>query len=96
MTHDDLQNALVIFGLSPPVTFARIRERHRELALEHHPDHAGDAGTDGMARINAAYVLLSRYCTDYRFTFTEEEFLDQNPEERLRRQFATDPLWGKS
>ena len=28
------------------------------------------------------------------FSFTEEEFYEQNPEEQLRRQFMDDPLWG--
>jgi hypothetical protein len=95
MTHADLQNALALFSLTPPVTLSRIRERHRELAMEHHPDRNNGADAENMSRINAAYELLYRYCTDFRFAFTEEEFLDQNPEERLRRQFATDPLWGK-
>jgi hypothetical protein len=32
---------------------------------------------------------------DYRFSFAEEEFLEQNPDERLRQQFMDTPLWGK-
>jgi hypothetical protein len=34
------------------------------------------------------------YCRDYRFSFSREEFLEQRPEERLRQQFAQDPIWG--
>ena len=30
----------------------------------------------------------------YAFSFSEDEFLNQNPDERLRQQFAEDPLWG--
>lgn len=95
MTYADLQHALELFGLTPPVTLARIRERHRELVMEHHPDRTRGVDSGAMAGINAAYELLSRYGTTFRFTFSEEEYLDQFPEERLRRQFATDPLWGK-
>lgn len=96
MTHAALLNALALFGLEPPVTYGRIRERHRELALAHHPDRSPFGDPEAMARINAAYEILSRYCGEFRFAFTEEEFLEQNPEERLRRQFAAGALWGES
>ena len=46
--------------------------------------------------INAAYRVLLDYIEEYRISFTEDEFYEQNPEERIRRQFMNDPLWGKS
>ena len=46
-------------------------------------------------KVNAAYRTVSDYVSQYRFSFAEEEFYEQNPEERIRRQFADDPLWGK-
>jgi hypothetical protein len=36
------------------------------------------------------------YLQTYRFCFSEEEFYRQNPDERLRAQFANDPVWGAS
>jgi hypothetical protein len=36
------------------------------------------------------------YVESYRFSFSEDEFYEQNAEERVRMQFMTDPLWGKS
>jgi hypothetical protein len=44
-------------------------------------------------QVNAAYQLLIEYCTGYRFSFTRDEFFEQNPEERLREQFAQDAIW---
>jgi hypothetical protein len=44
--------------------------------------------------INTAYEVLRAYCEDYVYCFTEDEFLEQVPEERLRRQFGWDPVWG--
>ena len=38
------------------------------------------------------YAIRSYYD---RYCFSEAEFLEQNPEERMRRQFAADPLWGR-
>lgn len=31
----------------------------------------------------------------YRFSFAEDVFYDQNPDERLQQQFMDTPLWGK-
>jgi hypothetical protein len=47
-----------------------------------------------MRQVNAAYRVLLGYCENYRFCFSEAEFFEQVPEERLRRQFGWDPVWG--
>lgn len=44
--------------------------------------------------IDANRVILE-YVESYRDCFSEEEYLEQDPEERLRRQFMGDPLWNK-
>jgi hypothetical protein len=48
-----------------------------------------------IRKVNAAYQIVLDYVAAYRFSFTKEEFYVQNPEERLRQQFADDPVWGK-
>jgi molecular chaperone DnaJ len=54
-----------VLGVRRDATNSTIKKRWRELAREHHPDRAaGNADADGeltarMARINAAYDLLS-------------------------------------
>jgi hypothetical protein len=48
-----------------------------------------------MQKINAAYRVLLDYLAGYRYSFAEEEFYEQQPEERLRQQFGEDPVWGK-
>lgn len=94
MTYQELQAALEIFGLGERATLQKIKDRHRDLVKQHHPDHNKN-NTDGMMfKINAAYEILKSYCENYQFCFTETEFLEQLPEERLRRQFGWDPLWG--
>lgn len=94
MTYRELQEALAVFELGERATLKQIKARHRALAKAHHPDrgHAGDAAA--MQRVNLAYRLLLAYCEGYRFCFSEEEFLEQQPDERLRRQFSWDPVWG--
>jgi len=62
----------------------------------HHPDSGNAADPMTIRQVNAAYRLLLDYVTEYRFSFAEEEFYEQNPEERLRQQFMETPLWGRA
>lgn len=95
MTYHDLQQALAILNLTDRVTMRDIKEQHRALVKQHHPDAGGTADHAQISRINAAYAILLSYVTHYRFSFSEAEFYEQNPEERLRCQFS-DPLWGEN
>ena len=94
MTYEELQAAVQILGLAGPVTVSEIKKRYRHLVKQLHPDVSDCQSTDAVSRLNAAYQLLLAYGEGFRFNFTLEEFLAQNPEERLRRQFADDPVWG--
>jgi hypothetical protein len=95
MTHAELKAALTDFGFSEHdrLTMAHIKRRHRELSKKYHPDLQGEAHQ--MQRLNNAAAILMSYLQSYRFSFSEEEFYRQNPDELLRMQFATDP-WGSS
>lgn len=94
MTYDELLSALAVFGLGRRVTFKELKARHHELVKQHHPDCNTDSTLEAIQQINAAYTLLSQYINDYRFSFDEAEFYEQNPEERLRRQFMDSSMWG--
>lgn len=93
MDYRDLKAALEIFGITERATLEQIKQRHRALVKQHHPDRTDNTNTEFMLKINAAYELLTAYCESYRYCFTEEEFLEQVPAERLRRQFGWDPMW---
>jgi hypothetical protein len=93
MEFEDLKEALDVFSLTGKASLQEIKARHRALVKRHHPD-AGGSENDRIRQINAAYQILLAYCRDYRFSFSREEFLEQRPEERLRQQFAQDPIWG--
>jgi hypothetical protein len=98
MTYAELKAALAIFGLSENdrPTMAQFKRRQRDLARSSHPDLAPGGDALRMQKINAAAAILSEYLTSYQFSFSEEEFYQQNPDEQLRRQFSNDPLWGAS
>ena len=94
MTYRELKDALKTFGITERATLEQIKQRHRELVKMHHPDQSVKTDPEMIRNINDAYEIITTYCAGYRYCFSEEEFLEQNPGERLRRQFGCDPLWG--
>jgi DnaJ-class molecular chaperone len=93
MTYAELGESLRIFGLGERATLREIRKRHRELVKRYHPDSCNDDDPGRIRKVNAAYRVLREYVESYRFSFSEDEFYEQNPEERIRRQFMADPVW---
>jgi DnaJ-class molecular chaperone len=94
MTYEQLRAALLEFGLGDRASLKEIKSRHRELVKQYHPDTGESHDPEKIRRVNASYRVLLDYVTEYRFGFGEEEFYEQNPDERLRRQYMDDPLWG--
>lgn len=95
MTCADLREALRVLGLGERATLREIKARHRELVKRHHPDTGNCDDPEMIRKVNAAHRVILDYISAYRFSFSENEFYEQNPEERIWRQFADDPLWGK-
>ena len=93
MTYQALKTAREIFGIGERATLSDIKGRHRELVKLHHPDGGNPDHPEQIRKVNAAYQVLLEYVTQYSFSFSEEEFYEQNPEEALRRQFMGDELW---
>lgn len=94
MTFAEFREAVEVFGLGERASLAQIKARHRELVKAHHPDRKGPAEPAAMVRINRANEVLMAYCRNYQFRFSEAEFIEQTPAERIRRQFGWDPVWG--
>lgn len=94
MTYEELDNARKLFGLTDRATLREIKGRFRQLAKLHHPDRSRQDDPEKIRALNSAHKILIDYCDNYRFSFGEEEFYEQNPDERLRKQFSDDPLWG--
>jgi DnaJ-class molecular chaperone len=95
MTYVELKNALQVLGLVERASLKEIRSRHRELVKRFHPDAGAAGDEEKMQQVNAAYEVVQKYLAEYRYCFSEEEFLDQNPEQRLWQQFYADPIWGR-
>ena len=95
MTYTDLLEALRVLGLGQRSTLREIKNRHRELVKRYHPDTGNVDEQETIRSVNAASKILLDYVSGYRFSFAEDEFYEQNPEEHLRRQFMDAPHWGK-
>jgi DnaJ-class molecular chaperone len=95
VTYAELQESLRTLGLGQRCSLREIKARHRELVKRHHPDTGNTSDNETIQHINAAYRTVLDYVTEYRFSFAEVEFYEQNPDERLRQQFMDTPLWGK-
>jgi len=88
MSYADLQEALRVLGLGERATIKEIKTRHRALVKRHHPDTGSTDEPEMIRKVNAAYRVLLDYVAGYRFSFAEDEFYEQNPEERVWMQFA--------
>lgn len=58
-------------------------------------DEGNGGDTEKIYRVIEANRVIMEYVESYRFCFSELEYLEQDPEERLRRRFMADPLWGR-
>ena len=94
MMFDDLRAALDVLGLGQEASLQLVRDRYRELAKRHHPDHGADPDNERIRQVNEAYQLVSSYLQAYIYDFSRETFYRQYPEERLREQFYNTDLWG--
>jgi len=58
VTNDQRRSALEALDLKDPVDWATIKNQHRRLVMEHHPDRGGDE--ERLSAINAAMDVLTR------------------------------------
>ena len=95
MTFSELKEALYLFGFheNDLLSIKRIKQRHRTLVRNAHPDLHADVDPERIRRLNEAAGIIMDYIQSYRFSFSAEEFYRQIPEEYLRHQFSGDPVW---
>ena len=72
--------------LHPTATLEVINAVYRQLAKQHHPDHAGPAAQQRMAAINEAYAVLGN--AEKRARYDEILSLQQGAPESRHRHSA--------
>jgi len=98
MTYKDLIESLEILDLSGEMSLPDIKKKFRRLSKKYHPDLCKDEieiCNEKMDKIKKAYNILEEYCTKFNFKFTQKEFYDQFPEEKVKEHYYNSGLWGR-
>jgi DnaJ-domain-containing protein 1 len=61
LSNDERREALETLGLEDPVDWPTIKQQHRRLAMEHHPDRGGDE-----ARLQAINIAMDKLARNYK------------------------------
>jgi DnaJ-class molecular chaperone len=87
---EEIGQARRLLGLGEAVTLKEIKQAYKRMAFRNHPDRGGDdpAYQEKMKKLNWAHKLLTEYCNQYRYTFTEEDVARAYPEETYLRRYA--------
>ncbi len=88
---DEIDEARRVLGLGEAATLNEIKNAYRRLAHRHHPDKrssaAGERAGETMKRLNWAYKLLVDYCSNYKYSFREEDVARAYPDEEHMRKW---------
>ncbi|SFV70542.1 Heat shock protein DnaJ-like [hydrothermal vent metagenome] len=74
----EFQNAVESLELLSLTTKEHVRKKYLKLSKKYHPDMERGS-TEKFQEIREAYEILVEYMDNFRFTFTDEEFKQQNP-----------------
>ena len=94
----DVEKAKEVLALGERASLTEIKKAYRNLSKKWHPDGCPKKRRyechEKMKEINWAYKVISKYVEEYRYSFAEEDVVEASPEERWKKQFGGDPLWG--
>lgn len=95
--YEEITRARQILELPETATMEQIKANYRRLLSRWHPDHCtGDSekAHEMTRKITKAYQVLLDYCSNYRYSFSQQAVKDQrDAEEWWMEQFGSDPLW---
>jgi len=86
---DEIDRARKLLGLSEIASLKQIKAAHRKLAHSYHPDldEADESRKEAMQEINWAHDLLEDYCSNYKYSFGEEDVARAYPNELHLKQW---------
>jgi len=88
---NEIDEARRLLGLGEAATLREIKSAYRRLAHRYHPDkHSGataEETEETMKRLNSAYKLLMDYCSNYKYSFGEEDVARTYPGDEYLRTF---------
>ncbi|MDD3521282.1 MAG: J domain-containing protein [Actinomycetota bacterium] len=92
ITFKDIDKARKILGLPDVSNIEDIKNKHRELILELHPDkhqNCSDKNTfeERVKEINLAYKIIMDYCIKHPISFKENNFKDIDEKKYMDEHF---------
>ena len=88
----EIDQARKLLGLGEAATLREIKAAYRRLARRYHPDkHSGTIGEDTeetMKRLNEVYKLLTDYCSNYKYSFREEDVARTYPHDEYLKRYC--------
>ena len=98
ISFEEIDKARKVLGLGEKATLVEVKSAHRALSKKWHPDKCEKKEQkichEKMKEINKAFQIVLKYIENYRYSFAEEKVIEESAEERWKRQFSGDPLWG--
>ncbi|MHB1347805.1 MAG: J domain-containing protein [Candidatus Humimicrobiaceae bacterium] len=81
ITFKDIENARKVLGLSDIASIEDIKDNHRKLILEYHPDRHNNSKDkqiyeEKIKDVNSAYKIIMDYSTKYPISFREDKVKD--------------------
>lgn len=86
----EIDEARRLLGLGEVATLKGIKQAYRQKAFQYHPDKGGGdkkQGEETMKKLNWAYKLLTDYCTNYSYSFKEEDVARTYPHDEYIRRY---------
>ena len=90
-TFTKIEKARVLLELREEATLKQIKSSYRRLALKYHPDICSTIECqETMKKINKAFGVVSKYCSDYCYSFREEDISRTYPVDEYFRKWKND------
>jgi len=88
---EQIDEARRLLGLGEAATLKQVKQAYKRAAQRYHPDTCKDGDKaqceEMMKKINAAYDLIMKYCSQYSYSFREEDVRRAYPYEEYLRKF---------
>jgi DnaJ-class molecular chaperone len=87
---EDIDKARKLLGLQEFATLVDIKKAYRKNAFQYHPDKSvTENAQDGeiMKSLNQAYKLLLEYCSQYKYSFKEEDVDRAYPDDAYLKKY---------
>lgn len=88
---EQIREACELLGLGETATLKQVKAAYKKVAGRYHPDRCKDPDKakcdEMMKKINQAYELIMKYCSEYSYSFGEEDVRRTYPHDEYLRKY---------